>query len=239
VITGIVVALPEERATLTAIKLQQGQTAALHPRLRLAFAGAGPNNARAAAERLLAEGADQLISWGCAAALSPALKPGDLVLANQVQTEQQQQLMLNARWIQQTQAHVNTSIAIHSGLLLESSRIVADSRVKQQLHQHTGALALDMESAAIAQLAADHDLPCLIVRAIADAASHDLPPAVAQSLDDNGQVALPRLLQQLARQPQQLPALIRLGLAFGQARKTLTALAKQPAGWERLAPATD
>ncbi len=83
-ITGIVVALPEELTTLTSKKIDKGRCVFIADKLLVAYSGAGPVNAQAAAELLASKGATRLISWGCAAALSETLKPGDLILADKL-----------------------------------------------------------------------------------------------------------------------------------------------------------
>ncbi|HZD53555.1 MAG TPA: purine phosphorylase, partial [Woeseiaceae bacterium] len=42
--------------------------------------GVGPQRARGAARRLLADGAEALLSWGTATALAPWLEAGDVIL---------------------------------------------------------------------------------------------------------------------------------------------------------------
>ncbi len=55
----------------------------------------------------------------------------------------------------------------------------------------------------------------------------DLPKAVAYSLNNNGEVVLKRLLLFLLQHPGQLPGLIKLGLHFNAAKKTLKLVAAQ------------
>ena len=52
--------------------------------LPISLSGTGPNNASDAAQKLISHGADRLISWGCAGALSTQLKPGHLIIATQL-----------------------------------------------------------------------------------------------------------------------------------------------------------
>ena len=62
-ITGLVVALPEELTTLTQKKIAKGRCFFITDKLLVAYAGAGPANAQSAAELLVAQGATRLISW--------------------------------------------------------------------------------------------------------------------------------------------------------------------------------
>ena len=222
---GIVVALPEELATLTRVKPAQEECFALNARVFVVYAGAGPLNAAKAAYSLIGKGVASLISWGCAAALSPDLKPGALLLPLQVVSEQGERFSTDAQAVQFLQALFLKNLTINTAALLESSRVVADSREKQRLHDQTGAVALDMESAAVMKVAEMERLPCLVVRAIADPVSMDLPKAVVQALNAQGQIELAKLLRYLLTHPWQIPALIKLGLYFHAAQKTLKVVA--------------
>ena len=90
---------------------------------------------------------------------------------------------------------------------------------KAALRAQTGAAAVDMESHVAARVAARHGLPFGVLRVISDTAHRDLPPAACVPLRTDGGVDLPRVLAALARQPSQLPDLLRL------ARDTNRALA--------------
>lgn len=223
---GIVVALPEELTTLTSKKLARGECISLGEDVLLAYAGAGPLNAEQAAKNLIVKGADRLISWGCAAALDQQLRPGQLVIPESAQLDQQS-YETDKRWSHKLRCRLSQKLTVVGGNLLSTARIVASGSEKQILQRDTGAVALDMESAAIAKVAQQANLPCLVLRAIADPATMSLPQAVVVALDDQGQVRLGQLLRHLMLRPWQVPALIRLGLHFAAARKTLKILAKQ------------
>lgn len=224
-ITGIVVALPEELTTLTSKKMDKGRSLPIADTIRLAYSGAGAVNAAAASERLVAEGATRLISWGCAAALDASLKPGDLVLADKLMDAGQNEMTIDAGWHGDVKTGLAAFIAVHAGCLAESQSLVSSGRDKKQLRAITGAVALDMESIAIAKVARQHDLPFLAIRAIADPVDMDLPLAIHHSLNAQGDVVLGRLLRFLVAHPAELPGLIKLGLHFNAARKTLKSIA--------------
>ncbi len=226
-VCGIVVALPEELATLTSQKLAQGECIRMAENILLSFAGAGPINADRAARQLIAMGANRLISWGCAAALAPQLKPGDLVIPEQVLSEQQIAFNTDCQWSHHVRRLLPTTLCIATGNLVESSHIVAGSIDKQRIHSQTGAVALDMESGAVLKVANQADLPSLVIRVIADPVTMDLPQAVVQAMNDQGKFELHKLLQFLLTHPWEIPALIKLGLHFSSAQKTLKTVAKQ------------
>ena len=227
-VVGIVVALPEELSTLTGHKPAQGECLAIADNILLAYSGAGPINAGKSANFLIGKGVDGLISWGCAAALSSDLNPGDLVIPEQILSEQRLAFSTDKAWLQHLrQCLLPEKLTLTTGSLAESSRIVADSGEKQLTYRQTGAVALDMESAAVIKAAQQANIPCLAIRAIVDPAGMDLPRAVVQSLNAQGRTELPKLLRFLLTHPWEIPALIKLGLNFNAARKTLKIVAKQ------------
>ncbi len=231
-ITGIVVALPQEIDTLTTRKVVKGRSIALSKNLLLVYSGSGADNAQTAATLLIEQGASRLISWGCAAALSPNLQSGDLVLADTVITYDGQNIELDKTY----HKHVKTALeklileskprfGLRHGALLESKVLVAKSIDKQQLYQQTRAVALDMESVSIAKVAQKHNIPFLVIRAIADPVSMDLPEAVSYALNAQGDVEIIKLLKFLLTHPKELPCLITLGQQFSAAKRTLKTVA--------------
>ena len=224
-ITGIVVALPEELTTLTSKKIAKGRCIYLADDLLVAYSGAGPLNAQSASELLVTEGATRLMSWGCAAALCASLKPGDLILADELIDAGNIELAVNADWLGYAKNSLANFVAIHCGRLAESTNIVSSSKEKKRLHSTTGAVALDMESIAIARVAWQHTLPFLAIRVIADPVAMNLPRAINYSLNDRGEVVLGKLLLFLFLHPAELPGLIKLGLHFNAARTTLKSIA--------------
>lgn len=229
-ITGIVVALPEELGTLTAQKITKGGCAFINDSVLVALAGTGPHNAQAAALLLIAQGATQLISWGCAAALDSPLKPGDLILATSLinaEEPQTEAFEITRAWQSHCQKQLGATLTTYTGTLASSKTIIASSAHKKHLHTTTGANALDMESVAVAEVAKQHGYPFIAIRAIADPVNMDLPPAISAAMNTEGEVVLSRLLSYLVRHPTELLGLITVGLQFNAARSTLKVVAKQ------------
>ena len=224
-IVGIVVALPEELCTLTTMKLKQGECTQLGNVL-IVRSGTGMVNAAKAAQTLIEKGAKQLVSWGCAAGLVKDVKPGDILLAEKVVSEQDQ-FDTDAQWRRRVLRTLNSVVPVHSGKLFTSNKLVSHSLDKQQIQQHSQAYALDMESAAIADVARKGNLPFLAIRSIADPVNMDLPAAVLASLNGEGQVKLSKLLRHLLFHPWEILGLIKLGLHFHAAQKTLKTVARQ------------
>ena len=69
-----------------------------------------------------------------------------------------------------------------------------------------------MESHIVARVALAHGLPFAAIRVVADPAERQLPPAATVGMRSDGRVDLPAVLMSLARDPRQLPSLIRTAL---------------------------
>ena len=227
-ITGIVVALPEELGTLTSKRIDKGCCVFISDKVLVAHSGAGIDNARKAAEQLISKGVPHLISWGCAAALDDSLKPGDLTLADTLIGSDKTRLNLDSPWHRLTADHLQSAaIPIHNGRLAESPQIISSSKDKKQMQSKTGAIALDMESVAIAKVAQQKNLPFLAIRAIVDPVHMNLPGAVTHALNDQGDIVLSKLLIFLLAHPVELPGLIKLGFYFRKAKSKLEIVAQQ------------
>jgi len=227
VITGIVVALPEELPTLTNKRIEKGHCVFIADRLLLAYSGAGAYNAAMAAELLAGKGATQLLSWGCAGGLAATLKPGDLVVPEQLTDVDDVDMPVNPQWHGRACQLLAPLARLHTGKLAEVATIIAASKEKRHLHSFTKALAVDMESVAIAKVAAKRNLPFLSIRAIADPVTMNLPGAIAYAANPEGDISLGKLWLYMALHPSDLPKLIRLGMCFNAAKSTLKRIAQK------------
>ena len=224
---GYVVALPPECRTLTAEPARRGDILSLDRGHRVAVAGAGAANAAAAAERLIAQGARRLVSWGCAGALTDELLPGDLIIPRELIYADGHATLLAQPWHERLLGQLQPTTPIRTEAMTESAGIVASAAAKRRLHAESGAIATDMESGAVARTAQHHGLPCLAIRSIVDAASVTLPRAAQAALDNDGQIVVSRLLLQLVWNPAEIAPLLRLGRAFRRAMQTLTVVHMQ------------
>ena len=107
------------------------------------------------------------------------------------------------------------------GALYGGGQIVATAEAKAALHALTGAIAIDLESAAVARVARQHGLPFAVLRVICDPASRDLPRAALVALDAAGRIGAWRVGAAVLARPWQIPALIRLAADAARARHTL------------------
>ncbi len=226
-ITGIIVALPDELTTLTSKRIDRGHCVFIADKILVAYSGAGAANAQLSAALLISKGASQLISWGCAAALDDALKPGDLVIAERLITRDDEYIEVNHRWHTHAHSLLSPLLTTFIGDLTESESIVSSNKEKQHLHTITQAIALDMESAAIAKAAKEKNLPFLTIRVIVDPANMNMPAAISYAIDDHGEISLKKLALFIVLHPNELIDLIRLGFYFNAAKSSLKQIAKK------------
>jgi adenosylhomocysteine nucleosidase len=151
-------------------------------RLVLALAGVGRNKAERATRLLLAGHRPAwVISAGFSGALQPGLKRGDIVMADSLVEPGGGRLAIDMRIDQQSLA---STPGLHIGRLLTVDKIVAESSEKQRLGQTYDALAVDMESWAVAEVCSQEHVRFLAVRVISDTLEenlpHDLGPLIAQ-----------------------------------------------------------
>ncbi|MES1924620.1 purine phosphorylase [Salinisphaera sp. T31B1] len=220
---GIVAALPGEARAL--VRLRARGTATLADGSVVALSGLGAERAATTARQLVADGADRLISWGSAAALAPALTPGDLLLPRAIVAEGGRLYPCDMAMIQALTARLALTLRIQCGPLAEASGVLVNVAAKQVLYERSRAVAADMESAAIARVAAEAGIGFMAIRAVADDARMILPPAAHAAVDDDGALRPLAMLRALAGRPRsmhaQLRALKQLAVAFKAAQDTL------------------
>lgn len=170
------------------------------------------------ARRAVDAGATSLVSFGLSAGLDPGLRPGKVVVPAVVLADDKSftpDAALMA-WLGGATPH----------RLLADGMIAADAETKRRLWQETGAATLDLESGAVARVAAEHNLPFAVLRAVCDPAERDLPPAALAALDAHGAIGLARIAGSVTGRPGQIPALLRLA---ADAIAALRALARHVA----------
>jgi len=178
----------------------------------------GAGNPRRIAELVAASAqkATCLVSFGVAGGLAPHLAPGDVILSTEVFAD-------DRCWRPDPRfaadiAALARRIGATAGAVLGAATILATAADKRRAWEDTGALAADLESAAVARAAAAAGIPFLVLRTIADPALRALPPAALIPLAADGSPAIGRVVAEVLRRPRQIAAL------FGLARRALAAL---------------
>jgi adenosylhomocysteine nucleosidase len=222
---GIVSALAAEARTLGPAARHGTELRRLADGALLAVSGIGEGAAAAAARRLVLAGATALASFGMAGGLDPALICGAVLLPEEVVTREGAAVAVtDGPWRQRLRASLPPSSIACGGRLLASERPIGDPQATAAAWRESRAAGVDMESAAIAQVAGQAGLPFLVLRVIVDTASDQLPAAVIAA-SCGGRLRVGRLLAQLLRAPQDVGALIRLSARYRIAKGALSAVA--------------
>lgn len=224
-----------EVAVIVALGLE---TRALRARLgasgdgcRLSLHQCGPGRARAfrAAAAALAQGADALLSWGLAGGLAPAARCGAIVLPRRILGPEGKGFEAADPWRSRLAAELGRHFPVADGPLLSTGELLMRPADKVRAAASTGAVAVDMESAGVAEAAAAAAAPFVVLRVVADGPDDALPAGVEAWIDERGDRRLAPLLEAVSR-PSRWRALCTLGRRYGRARRTFEAVA------ERLAP---
>jgi len=178
--------------------------------------GIGMAAAAAAAERVIdATTPDHLIVVGIAGAIGDEIAIGDLIVPDVV-------------------VNLDTGASYHPtglgacrprGTLASSDTFLTSPDEARELHRR-GVIAIDMETAAIAEVCARRDCPWSVFRAIsdrADDASSDA--AILDLVDANGNPNYPAALRYVLTRPHRIPQLLRLARGSNLATRTAAAAA--------------
>jgi len=154
--------------------------------------GPGPGLARAAVDETLREHkeVDGIVSTGFCGALDPALSVGDIVVSG---------------------AGVTSPRSFVRGEVLSVDRVAATVAEKRTLREQTGAVAIEMESAAVAAKANECGLPFRCIKVVSDTALEDMPLDFNLYRDAAGRFSRSRIaFAALGRPFTAIPALLRL-----------------------------
>ena len=189
----------------------------------LALSGIGRAAAAGAAQALVDAGVSALMTFGMAGGLDPALKPGSVVIPRELISTDGARYAACRAWREQVAAAVSALRAVSEGNLLTSTQAIETPADKAAAFRTTGAAAVDMESVAVAEIAAKHNLPFIAVRVIVDTAADMLPRAVVAA-SRAGKVQFARLLGGLILAPREIASMIRLAQRYRIAMRSLRAI---------------
>jgi adenosylhomocysteine nucleosidase len=188
-------------------------------RLQVALSGAGLERAQQTSRLLATRGnPDLLLSVGLSGALKPDLRIGDLILGTQAQMQGALPRSASTDLLGRAKRICGCKI----GGLLSVPTVLSEAREKAAaaacFHE---ALALDMESYALAKTADEHNLPWLGLRAISDSLTESLPMSFNDSIGADGQVSRLRIIVKLVRRPQSISPLLRFSHQVQRAQWSL------------------
>jgi adenosylhomocysteine nucleosidase len=152
-------------------------------RVALAESGMGPKPARRATQALIdGHSPTWIVSAGFSGALQTGMKLGDIVVADSI---------VDASGVGATidlKMPANPAAGLHVGKLLMLDRIVPTVAEKKSLGEQFGAIAVDMESLAVAKICREAKTKFLAVRVISDDLSADLPKEILSVVNSSGTV---------------------------------------------------
>jgi adenosylhomocysteine nucleosidase len=209
------------RQTLAGFTIWQAAREAT--RVTLVKTGVGPLRADAAARAMAATAAfDVFLSSGCAGALAEHLDPGDLIVAESVgptdaparhlADERQRRHLLDAA----ERAGLRPTV----GRIVTSPKVLATADEKRAVAA-SGAVAVEMEGAAIAAVAAELDIAFGAVRSVLDPATCTLERSGVLVDPASGGVRPMAVLGQLIRHPASLSSLLEMKRMMDAAEATL------------------
>lgn len=233
---GVVVAMPPEafavfgrkgwlplKTNLSIFSYQQVSATCL-----VVQSGLGLARAEEAAQWLLSQGVKALVSLGISGGLIEDLATGGLLLADTF-TGREREFKADVAGVARCSAALErTALNWRCGKLVSVEQAVLSPAAKLNLAEKSGALAVDMESAAVALVAEMANLPYFALRSVCDTVSQEVGLDPARILTKEGQVKVGRLVTEIVQRPSLLLVLPGLGKDFN------VALAALKQGWHVL-----
>lgn len=165
-------------------------------------------------------GCRSIISFGVAGGLLPELLPGECVVASTI-VDYPTLRAADPTWSRKLLEAIPDA---RHGPIVGVNSVVSDPTEKRELHEMTGAVAVDMESHLVARLAAAHGLAFAAVRVIIDPADRVVPPAAMLAMGPSGAADVTSMMRELLIRPWQVSALLRIAADAYAARAALIRL---------------
>jgi nucleoside phosphorylase len=154
-----------------------------------------------------------VLSIGCAGALSPHLKAGDTVIPEKIVNDTDA-----GRWVLPSSELASIAkeccksldVPFHSGTTVSTPNVAATLEKKRNLASKYDAIAVDMETAQVAEWAEGINVPMLAIRTIADALGDSIPPEIGGLVDAKGKLRMRGALSLVVTRPAVLLEVLRL-----------------------------
>ena len=187
--------------------------ARLLPGMTVGISGGDTFRALALSRQFLKDGASGLLSIGMAGGLAPGLPPGTMIIATSVDGFQGDPVWSDALADGLPQAL--------RGKIIGSTVAITSPAAKAGLFQRTHALAVDMESGAVALAAHEAAKPFAVLRVIADPAERALPASALVGLGSEGETRPWAVIKSLVRHPHDLSGLLHVACDSQRAMRAL------------------
>ncbi|MSN26075.1 MAG: hypothetical protein GJV46_09425 [Geobacter sp.] len=190
------------------------------------------NAARATAAAIRESSPDLLISVGYCGGIAAELQVGDLVAAKKIVIVSESGL--EELPVEVPAAILNFSarqdvagIRIFGGTFASTAVITSKATLAGILLEKYPYPVVEMESAAIAMLAAESKIPMIAIRSVSDPASEELGFSLDEFCDSNLRIRSARVLMTILRKPWIIPQLVRLAGNSRVASKSITKALEQ------------
>ena len=178
--------------------------------------GIGFARARRATEALIdAHTPSWVVSCGFSGALDRDLKVGNIVTATEIVDTHGNEVSLDVNMPEDREA------GCFVGKILTADEMVREVAQKVILGEQTGALAVDMESLAVAQVCRERKTPFMAVRVISDDMSADLPPEVLSVMGSTGTVRFGAAIGAVWKRPESVKQMWHLRSTAARAAENL------------------
>lgn len=224
---GIICAMPEEIKELTA-RLSDKQVETIggkdylqgkisNQQVVLVESGIGKVEAGITTEHLITDfNVDVVINSGSAGGIGRGLHIGDVVISSETAYHdvdarafdyvygqlpgKQPRFKASEKWGRALEtAGEQTGLNIKRGLIVSGDQFIASQdAIDQILHYFPEALSSEMEGAAVGQVATDHDVPYVVVRAMSDTGNEDASVSFDEFIIEAGKRSANMLLQLFA-----------------------------------------
>jgi adenosylhomocysteine nucleosidase len=181
-------------------------------------------------------GAELVLGTGVVGALSAGLSAGDLIMADRILTTRAGDngaassiAAIDDATLSELGRYLRAAgINYSTGALLTSHRVLGNSTEKHAAHRATGAIAVDMESAALAVEAHERGLRFAVVRAVMDSVEDAV--VGAEMADENGIVRPAAAANFLIRNPAAVMRIPRMMQSLSRATRSLSTALEAIAG---------
>lgn len=221
---GIICAMPEEIKELTA-RLSDKRVETIggkdylqgkisNQQVVLVESGIGKVEAGITTEHLITDfNVDVVINSGSAGGIGQGLHVGDVVISSETAYHdvdarafdyvygqlpgKQPRFKASEKWGRALEtAGEQTGLNIKRGLIVSGDQFIASQdAIDQILHYFPEALSSEMEGAAVGQVATDHDVPYVVVRAMSDTGNEDAGVSFDEFIIEAGKRSANMLLQ--------------------------------------------
>jgi len=176
---------------------------------------------------------DLLISSGVAGGIRQGLKVGDLVVAERVSYSKQsnfdvEKLQLESDYVcnqkvvqLSRQLSGDLELKLLIGNILTVDKIINKASTKRNIGDHNSFLAVEMEGAAVAEVAFEKEVAFAAIRSISDDIDDDLHLDFDNIISDEGKVKVAGIALEVLKNPKKLAALKRLNKQTKKAAKSL------------------